>query len=29
MLTSIGSHTLAALLAELAFERQFGKDSRK
>ena len=27
--TSIGSHTLATLLAELALERQFGKDSRR
>ena len=27
--SSLGSHTLATLLAELALKRQFGKDSRR
>ena len=28
-MSSLGSHTLATLLAELALKRQFGKDSRR
>ena len=28
-MSSLGSHMLAALLAELALKRQFGKDSRR